>query len=827
MNKTTDRTTAPAGIWHLLAMLVAAAALSVCPAAAQDVPTGQLSGVVTAAGTGEPLAGAIVNIEDLNLRIRTDVEGRFTFTGLVIGRHTLSVRMLGRLAIRRPFDIGPGSSARLDVALQANVVTLPAIEVLRRRTELAYGLDDIPGSVHVISGADLDRGNPFHDVHQALRKVPGVNVQEEDGFGLRPNIGIRGTGSERSAKITLMEDGILIAPAPYAAPAAYYFPVLGVMEALEVRKGSSQIKYGPRTTGGVLNLVSAPIPDALRLTADVAGGQNATGRVNASIGDSYDNFGWLAQAYGIRSNGFKELAEGSTGFDVQSYNLKLRLSSDPDADVYQEVQLKLGYNVEESDETYLGLTDADFDLKPNRRYSGSQIDVMNAAHRQASLRHFVRPGGRFDLTTTAYRNEFDRNWFKLQSVEGQSISRVLARATDFDSELAVLRGATSRPDALRVRANNRAYVSQGVQTVIGFQAGASVHHEFEVGARYHEDQEDRFQHEDAFQMVAGRMILTTPGSPGSQSNRIGHARALALFVQDEVTIADWTITPGLRYEHIDLIRTDYATDDPGRTAPTRQRDTRVNVLIPGIGASYAFRPDMRVFAGVHRGFAPPGPGADGTTEAEVSVNYETGVRFSAGGLNAQAVGFFNDYSNLLGTATLATGEDGSGDQFNGGAVTVGGVELSVDYDPKAGANRSITFPAVLAFTYTRTEFQTAFESDYESWGSVQRGDELPYVARAQGHASFGVRHWRWSVNLAASYSAAMRTAAGSGPMIHDERTDAFVVLDGSADYKLTPRTSFYVSVKNITNEAYIVARRPAGVRPGLPRMVLGGVTISR
>ena len=111
MNKTTNRTSAPAGIWHLLAMLVATAALSVCPAAAQDDPTGQLSGVVTAAGTGEPLAGAIVNIEDLNLRTRTDVEGRFTFTGLVIGRHTLSVRMLGRLAIRRPFDIGPGSSA--------------------------------------------------------------------------------------------------------------------------------------------------------------------------------------------------------------------------------------------------------------------------------------------------------------------------------------------------------------------------------------------------------------------------------------------------------------------------------------------------------------------------------------------------------------------------------------------------------------------------------------------------------------------------------------------------------------------------------------------
>ncbi|MDH5642671.1 MAG: TonB-dependent receptor, partial [Gemmatimonadota bacterium] len=714
----------------------------------------------------------------------------------------------------------------LEILLDRSAYVLPPIEVLRSRTELARGLDDIPGSVQVIGRVESLKLNPLGDVHETLRMAPGVQVQDEEGFGLRPNIGLRGTGLERSSKITVMEDGVLIAPAPYAAPSAYYFPAAARMHAIEVRKGSSQIQYGPRTIGGAVNLVSTPVPNSLSFEGDVAGGAHGTSQGRVSVGSSGRHIGWLVEGYRINSDGFKVLPDRRpTGFVLNDFLAKVRLRTDTRRESYQELQVKVGYNQQRADETYLGLTQEDFSIQPFARYAASQQDELDLEHRQLAVRHFIRPGGRFDLTTTVYHNTFFRNWFKLQSVTGRPIASVVNDPAGYPTELGILRGEDSGADALNVRANSRNYLSQGVQTVAGFNFGSSVRHKLQVGARWHRDEEDRFQHEDSFQMLTGTMLLTTAGTPGSQSNGVSDAVAGSAYILDDIEIGSWVLSPGVRYENVRFRRLDYASGDSVRVQPARVRENSVAQLMPGLGMSFKWSESVRIFGGIHRGFAPPGPGANEETRPESSNNFELGIRLQDEAFSGEIVSFVTDYRNILGAATLSSGGDGSGDLFNGGAVKTAGVEVSFAHKPIQVPGQGVVFPAGFALTYTNARFQSSFSSVYAPWGDVEEGFELPYVAPLTLHAFAGAAFDIASIRLGFDYSSAVRTLAGLGTPPPDQRIDARLVISLTTELEIGQFGQAFVTARNLTNEKYVVARRPAGLRPGLPRTVMAGMRI--
>lgn len=682
---------------------------------------------------------------------------------------------------------------------------------------------EIAGSAHYIGKKELEK-HEYSNINRILREIPGVNVQE-DGLGLRPSIGIRGTGLDRSQKITLMEDGVLIAPAPYSAPAAYYFPMAGRMEAVEVRKGSSTIKYGPNTTGGAINLISTSIPNSvLGGKADINIGNFSRREIHANAGGAQDNFGWLLETYQIGTTGFKDLdGGGETGINVKDALAKFRLNSAPDAALYQELELKLSGTDELSNVTYLGLTDSDFAATPYRRYAGSQQDQMDAQHGQLQLRHYMQPSAKVDVITTVYRNEYSRNWYKLGKVGGVSINKILEDSATYAAEYAVIAGADSPDDYLSVKANNRVYLAQGIQSAINFELGGeNLSHDLEVGVRYHEDEEDRFQWSDKYKMDNGTMVMTSAGTPGgsASNNRVKSAQAWALYVQDKISFGNWVLTPGLRYETINTREVRWS--DPGRGTVAKDASNTLNVVMPGVGAVYKLNPKLSLLAGAHKGFTPSSPGS--TAVSEQSVNYEFGARYQTSALRTEAIGFFNNYSNLLGSCTASAGANcEQGDQFNGGKSKVLGLEASLAYDLGVARNLDFAIPLRLAYTYTDATFQSSFESNYDPWGSVEKGDEIPYIASNQLSAGIGVEKATWDVDLTAKYVGDTRTYAGKGAIPTAERLDSRVVFDLAGNYKLGDKSKVFLAIENLTNEIYMAARRPAGALPGAPRNVRIGI----
>jgi Fe(3+) dicitrate transport protein len=319
-------------------------------------------------------------------------------------------------------------------------------------------------------------------------------------------------------------------------------------------------------------------------------------------------------------------------------------------------------------------------------------------------------------------------------------------------------------------------------------------------------------------MQNSELILTSAGAPGSAANRLSSAEARALFVDTEIRYGAWILTPGARFEDIDMTRRDYAGTDPSRSlGPTQVRNNSVSVFIPGMGALYRLDDNWRLLAGVHKGFNPPAPGSDASEES--SLNVEFGARYAGETFQFESIYFINDYDNLVGTVTASTGGGGQiGDQFDGGEVTVQGVEMSADYGWSNLGGRGLDLPLSLRYTWTtEAEFNNAFESNFGPWGDVQVGDELPYMPEHQLRAAAGLENETWGINLAANYVGRMRTVAGQGAYAETETVDSHVVWDLLARWRFTDAWSSYVKVDNLFDETYVAARRPAGVRPGLER----------
>jgi Fe(3+) dicitrate transport protein len=643
------------------------------------------------------------------------------------------------------------------------------------------------------------------DINQLMKTIPGVYVREEDGQGLRPNIGIRAATAGRVSKVTILEDGVMMAPAPYSNPAAYYFPTTFRMSSIEVLKGAPLLRYGPQTTGGVLNLVTTPVPEQFGGQVLTEFGENSSRDIHAHVGGTEGQWGFLLETVQRSSDGFKDIDRSSrdAGFDIEDYVAKLKWTGDS-----QSLLAKFQYSEETSNETYAGLTDADFAEDPNRRYGLSEIDQMNNHHDAISLNYNVELTDTVELNVLTYKNHFKRNWFKAGVVNGLVD---LANAGDTDA-LAVLHGEQDYQDITWTN-GNRGYDSYGVEVNTGIELAS---HFLEIGVRDHTDEMDRYQLKEVFDQVNGSLVFDSFIQPTGGDNRLEKAEAVSFWVTDQWQVTDdLMVNLALRHENVESSRLQFAVPDRSELDSTRSNDS--SEWLPGASFTYDVNDNWQVLAGVHKGFSPLGGGAKENQEPETSTNYEAGVRYNQGALFVEAVGFYSDFNDTTQQCSIANPCDNGAESGNYvlGESVVRGLEFQASNTFEAG---SFLIPVDVTYTYTKGEISEDNLNNLD-------GDELADIPQNTFSMRIALDNQNGWINyIVAKYADEMCVSTGCNRTDSQfDRTESVFVTDFVSRYEMNNNMAVYFKVENLFDQQQIVARSPHGARPNKPQTASFGV----
>lgn len=704
-------------------------------------------------------------------------------------------------------------------ALAASSVSVPAAAQLQGETVapavivtgiLPEQLERVPGATFVIRSGDLQAQRPF-TVREALRQSPGIHIVDEDAFGLNLNIGMRGLDPRRSQRMMLLEDGAPIHLAPYADPSSHYHPPLERIDRIDLLRGSGQIVHGPQTVGGVIDFVSAMPPRRFGGQLAAAMGNRDYRSVHANVGAGGEWGGLVFDALRKRGDGTRKKDE----HEVTDASLRGVL----DLSAQHSLFFKLGRYEEDSNISEAGMSHGRYKADPyGNPFNHDRFELVRDA---AQLMHRWALGEQATLSTNFYYQKTDRASYRQIDDSADSMTAnpatgcVGAARLDYEN-FADLCGNKMRPRSYRVF---------GIEPRLDLRYEVfGIPNEAIVGVRYH--------HEDVTRRRFNGLTPTarerSAGTTYRDWNEI-EVDAWSAFVQNTLFIGDWTLTPGVRIERIELRNRARRKDFTDVDVTIRDRDT---IVLPGIGATWYGLPGTTVYAGVHRGFAPPRPddNLDPTdpdlepVNSERSTNFELGLRSQPrAGVAVEATLFRIDFREqiLPGSAvgkphlTFA----------NGGRSRHEGIEIGgrVDFGALLGSAHNVYLSAVYTHLFT-----ARFDSSRSSGGEDVRGNRLPYAPRHLLNASIGYEHpagfdARLGIEhvgkqFADDLNTRAPSADGQVGMI-----SGHTMLNASFNYRVPGQDlTLFLSGANLTDRRHVVSR-VNGIAVARPRQVVAGL----
>ena len=790
-----------------------------------------LGGKVISDGEGVPFVA--VYIKGTTHGTTTDDNGYFFITGIPSQDSYLTIKGIGYKTKYYPVS-QMDHSGQLVIEIDQEIQLLQQVVISGSRVGV---LRYLPGSVSIVKPAELKRTQPISG-NEILRNIAGVHVVEEEGAGLRANIGIRGLDPDKSRNVLILEDGIPVALAPYGEPEMYFTPNIDRMSGIEVLKGNGSILFGPQTIGGVINYITADPPQESSSSVSFKGGELGYFNSRITHGNTLNRTGYYFDFTRKQADNF-----GPTQFRLHDLNTKIQSDLSP----VSQLGFKLSLYDEISNATYVGLTQPMFEaggLDDLRIAPDDQLSVRRYA---ASLSHKYLLADGLQLNTTAFAYTTTRNWNRQDFTYSSNASNLTGQMhgfADHKDGAIYLRNSTGQ--------RNRQFEVAGIEPRMNYRYGIA-------GKTAYMDAGMRYLYERAYeQRVNGTSAGVLSGDLRDDEIRTGHA--FSTYLQNKVMFTEkFSFTAGLRSELIGYER-EIRRMSFNDTLIVAQ--SSVFEIIPGAGFNYNFNDGLGVFAGIHRGFAPPrtkdaisNEGKDLMLEAEKSWNTELGIRGNLQFIEFELTAFHMDFSNQVIPVSESSGGAGTG-YINGGATMHSGFETTILFPFDALLPESWNAGLMWNATFVRAEFsgdryvlfKRPLSAEYENVYLNVKGNKTPYSPSVTATGAIqAVTPWGVGMRLSANYVGSQVTDVLNTVNVYDwisideqdvdynylqatangriGKLDPYIVANLNIWYEHSPSgLGLNISIKNLTNERYIASRRPQGIRVGLPRFISAGIT---
>lgn len=657
---------------------------------------------------------------------------------------------------------------------------LPEVLVTESPEADAARLETVPldsmGGRDRIGPKTLQKSSAMN-VQEAMRRSPGVFLQEETGSDSLPNISMRGVtngadGAWRSISLGMYADGIPLAPAPYGAPGNSLFPLTSErIYAIDLIRGGGAVRYGPNNVAGVVNFMTRPIPDEPTLVTRVRYDTFDNKSYYTAAGGTAGNFGVLVE--GVYKDGQSFRSGGD--YVIENYAVKTRYALSDKVRLFGQIETF-------DDETHLsdGLTliayqnDPSQTLSPRNRFQGTQ-DRVNL-----KLEWDVDDDTQFELITYWY--DGNRTFF-------------LGSPTFYGNTPPTFIQATPRP--------MRTFAVQP-QVTKTWSLGGGATNELHVGMRY-------------LQEDIVRNVTRYPAAGGSQlrSEEQYDYYTGSLWVENAVRWDGWSVTPGVRFEYVEVDARSRFNLNPALIGVQVEKD--FTEALPSLYVGKQLAEHWAVFAGAQSTFAAPqAPQISITTNpqevgAQYAWNYEVGTRANTENelFGFDLTLFQIEYSDRL------VQDPAQFDVFvNAGSSRHRGVELGLDSNLEALGLKGVTL-----------------------WGSGAYNDSRFTNGAFDGNRFPGAPEWLFAwggryeheltglwIGLDGAYVGPAYTDAANTVAIDPNGTlglrPSYAIWNASVGWEHAIDAKNEVSVlvggRNVFDEEYFEPRSGRGIFPGAP-----------